>query len=116
MLSAKKDALTLEGIRQFYVAIEEGEWKLENLCNLYETLTITQAIIYCNTRRRVDFLADLPWNMENYLHRIGRSGGFGRTGAAINFVPNNDVWAMEDVERRYHTLIKEMPLDIADII
>jgi len=54
----KKDELTLEGIRQFYVAIEKEEWKLDTLCDLYETLTITQAIIYCNTRRKVDFLAD----------------------------------------------------------
>merc|ERR1711920_1179495 len=54
----KKDELTLEGIRQFYVAIEKEEWKIDTLCDLYETLTITQAIIYCNTRRKVDFIAD----------------------------------------------------------
>merc|ERR1739838_894898 len=54
----KKDELTLEGIRQFYVAIEKEQWKLETLCDLYETLTITQAIIYCNTRRKVDSLAE----------------------------------------------------------
>jgi translation initiation factor 4A len=170
----KKDELTLEGIRQFYVAIEKEEWKLDTLCDLYETLTITQAIIYCNTRRKVDFLADqmtkrdftvstmhaeldqkerdlimrefrsgssrvlistdllargidvqqvslvinydLPQNMENYLHRIGRSGRFGRKGVAINFVTNNDVRAMKDIERYYHTQIEEMPMDIADMI
>merc|ERR1712039_852108 len=129
-----------EGIRHGYVAIEKEEWKLDTLCDLYETLTITQAIIYCNTRRRVDSLADqltrrdftistmhaeldqkerdlvmrefrsgssrvlistdllargidvqqvslvinfdLPSNTENYLHRIGRSGRFGRKGVA----------------------------------
>jgi translation initiation factor 4A len=54
----KESELTLEGIRQFYVAIEREEWKLETLCDLYETLTITQSIIYCNTRRKVDYLAD----------------------------------------------------------
>jgi len=170
----KKDELTLEGIRQFYVAIEKEEWKLDTLCDLYETLTITQAIIYCNTRRKVDFLADqlakrdftistmhaeldqkerdlvmrefrsgssrvlistdllargidvqqvslvinfdLPSNMENYLHRIGRSGRFGRKGVAINFVTNNDVRSMKDIERYYHTQIEEMPMDIADMI
>jgi len=170
----KKDELTLEGIRQFYVAIEKEEWKLDTLCDLYETLTITQAIIYCNTRRKVDYLADqltkrdftistmhaeldqkerdlvmrefrsgssrvlistdllargidvqqvslvinydLPQNMENYLHRIGRSGRFGRKGVAINFVTNNDVRAMKDIERYYHTQIEEMPMDIADLI
>merc|ERR1712061_421727 len=52
----KKDELTLEGIQQFFVAIEKEAWKLDTLCDLYETLTITQAIIYCNTRRKVDFL------------------------------------------------------------
>jgi len=170
----KKDELTLEGIRQFYVAIEKEEWKLDTLCDLYETLTITQAIIYCNTRRKVDFLADqltkrdftistmhaeldqkerdlvmrefrsgssrvlistdllargidvqqvslvinfdLPQNMENYLHRIGRSGRFGRKGVAINFVTNNDVRSMKDIEKYYHTQIEEMPMDIADLI
>merc|ERR1711879_677752 len=54
----KKDELTLEGIRQFYVAIEKEEWKLETLCDLYETLTISQAIIYCNTQRKADFVAE----------------------------------------------------------
>merc|ERR1712063_13245 len=131
----------------------------------YETLTITQAIIYCNTRRKVDFLKDqltkrdftistmhaeldqkerdlvmrefrsgssrvlistdllargidvqqvslvinfdLPSNTENYLHRIGRSGRFGRKGVAINFVTNNDVRTMKDIERFYHTQIEE---------
>jgi translation initiation factor 4A len=52
----KKDELTLEGIKQFYVAVEKEEWKLETLCDLYETLTITQAVIFCNTRRKVDWL------------------------------------------------------------
>jgi len=170
----KKDELTLEGIRQFYVAIEKEEWKLDTLCDLYETLTITQAIIYCNTRRKVDTLAnemtkrdftistmhaeldqkerdlimrefrsgssrvlistdllargidvqqvslvinyDLPQNMENYLHRIGRSGRFGRKGVAINFVTNRDVGSMKDIEKYYHTQIEEMPMDIADMI
>jgi len=170
----KKDELTLEGIRQFYVAIEKEEWKIDTLCDLYETLTITQAIIYCNTRRKVDMLSgemskrdftistmhaeldqkdrdlimrefrsgssrvlistdllargidvqqvslvinyDLPSNLENYLHRIGRSGRFGRKGVAINFVTNKDVTVMKDIEKYYHTQIEEMPMDIADLI
>lgn len=170
----KKDELTLEGIRQFYVAIEKEDWKLGTLCDLYETLTITQAIIYCNLRRKVDYLADqmtkrdftvstmhadldqeernlimrefrsgssrvlistdllargidvqqvslvinydLPQNMENYLHRIGRSGRFGRKGVAINFVTNNDVGTVRQIERYYHTQIEELPQDIADML
>merc|ERR1712151_410042 len=170
----KRDELTLEGIKQFYVAIEKEDWKLDTLCDLYETLTITQAIIYCNLRRKVDYLAhemakrdftvstmhasmtqeerelimrefrsgssrglistdrlargidvqqvslvinyDIPQNLENYLHRIGRSGRFGRKGVAINFVTNRDVNAIRDIERYYHTQIEEMPMDIADLI
>merc|ERR1711953_1400760 len=54
----KKEQLTLEGIRQFYVAVEKEDWKLDTLCDLYETLTITQAIIFCNTRRKVDWLTE----------------------------------------------------------
>merc|ERR1711939_1280629 len=170
----KKDELTLEGIRQFYIAIEKEDWKIETLCDLYETLTITQAIIYCNTRRKVDYLAaemakrdftistmhadldqkerdlimrefrsgssrvlistdllargidvqqvslvinyDLPQNLENYLHRIGRSGRFGRKGVAINFVTSNDWNQLKELERYYHTQIEEMPMDIAEML
>eukprot|EP00933_Yihiella_yeosuensis_P059048 TRINITY_DN5995_c0_g1_i2.p1 TRINITY_DN5995_c0_g1~~TRINITY_DN5995_c0_g1_i2.p1 ORF type:complete len:317 (+),score=72.25 TRINITY_DN5995_c0_g1_i2:134-1084(+) len=54
----KKDELTLEGIQQFYVAVEKEGWKLDILCDLYETLTISQSIIYCNTQRKADMLAD----------------------------------------------------------
>jgi len=170
----KKDELTLEGIRQFYVAIEKENWKLDTLCDLYETLTITQAIIYCNLRRKVDYLAhemakrdftvstmhadltqeerelimrefrsgssrvlistdllargidvqqvslvinyDLPQNLENYLHRIGRSGRFGRKGVAINFATNRDVRAIRDIEKYYHTQLEELPQNIADLV
>jgi len=54
----KRDELTLEGIKQFYIAVEKEEWKLDTLCDLYETVTITQAVIFCNTRRKVDWLTD----------------------------------------------------------
>mmetsp|Transcript_759 Transcript_759/g.909 ORF Transcript_759/g.909 Transcript_759/m.909 type:complete len:414 (-) Transcript_759:522-1763(-) len=170
----KKDELTLEGIKQFYIAVEREEWKLETLCDLYETLTITQAIIYCNTRRKVDWLQeemqkrdftvscmhgdmdqkerdiimrefrtgssrvlittdllapgidvqqvslvinfDLPTNRENYIHRIGRSGRFGRKGVAINFLTEGDVRYLRDIEQFYTTEISEMPMDVADLI
>ena len=54
----KRDELTLEGIKQFYIAVEREEWKLDALCDLYEMLTITQCIIYVNTRRKVDWLTE----------------------------------------------------------
>ena len=46
--------LHLEGIKQFFVAVEREEWKYDTLCDLYDTLTITQAVIFCNTRRKVN--------------------------------------------------------------
>ena len=54
----KRDELTLEGIKQFYIAVDRDEWKLDTLCDLYETLSINQSIIYCNSRKRVDWLSD----------------------------------------------------------
>ncbi len=54
----KRDELTLEGIKQFYIAVEKEEWKLDTLSDLYETVTITQAVIFCNTRRKVDWLTE----------------------------------------------------------
>jgi translation initiation factor 4A len=52
----KKEELTLAGIKQFFIAIEREEWKLETLCDLYKTLTITQAMIFVNTKRKCEWL------------------------------------------------------------
>ncbi|KAK2719631.1 hypothetical protein QYM36_005195 [Artemia franciscana] len=169
----KKEELTLEGIKQFYVQVEKEEWKFETLCDLYDTLSITQAVIFCNTRRKVDYLTerlherdftvssmhgdmdqkeretimrefrsgssrilittdllargidvqqvslvinyDLPNHRENYIHRIGRSGRFGRKGVAINFVTEQDARTLEDIEKHYNTQIEVMPMDVADL-
>lgn len=54
----KRDELTLEGIRQFFVAVEREEWKFDTLVDLYETVTVTQAVIFCNTKRKVDWLTE----------------------------------------------------------
>ncbi|XP_014779042.1 uncharacterized protein LOC106875421 [Octopus bimaculoides] len=170
----KKEELTLEGIKQFFVHIQQEEWKLDTLIDLYGTLTITQAVIFCNTRRKVDWLTDrmlakdftvsamhgemdqkerdmimrefrsgssrilittdllargidvqqvslvinydLPTNRENYIHRIGRGGRFGRKGVAINFITEDDVRILNDIEQFYNTSIIEMPTNVADLI
>ena len=41
---------------------------------------------------------DLPTSREFYIHRIGRSGRFGRKGVAINFVKQEDVRILRDIE------------------
>jgi len=59
---------------------------------------------------------DLPTNREDYIHRIGRSGRFGRKGVAINFLTSGDVRYMRDIEAFYNTQIEEMPMNVADLI
>ena len=162
----KRDELTLEGIKQYFVAVEKEEWKFETLCDLYDVLTISQAVIFVNQKVKADWLTkkmreaaftvasmhgdmqqaerdeimnefragrarvlittdvwgrgidvqqvslvicyDLPNNRELYIHRIGRSGRFGRKGVAINFVTNEDVRILRDIEQYYATQIDEL--------
>jgi len=59
---------------------------------------------------------DLPNDRELYLHRIGRSGRFGRKGVAINFVKNEDIRILRDIEQFYSTQIDEMPMNVAELI
>merc|ERR1712179_631050 len=58
MILVKKEELTLEGVKQFFVQVEREDWKLDTLCDLYDTLSVTQAVIFCNTRRKVDWLTE----------------------------------------------------------
>ncbi len=55
-----------QGIKQFFVAVEKEEWKFDTLCDLYDTLTITQAVIFCNTKRKVGPVA--PSRAPNAMH------------------------------------------------
>jgi len=55
----KNEELTLEGIKQYYIPIEKEEWKLDVLMDLYGNLDINQALIYCNTKKRVEELSKL---------------------------------------------------------
>jgi len=59
---------------------------------------------------------DLPMNRELYIHRIGRSGRFGRKGVAINFVCDDDIRVLRDIEQFYATQIDEMPISVTDLI
>jgi len=170
----KQDELTLEGIRQFYINCDQEKWKFDVLTDLYETLNIAQAVIFVNTRKKVEWLSDqlrqkdftvsaihgdleqekrniilqefrsgssrilistdllargidvhgvslvinydLPKNFEKYLHRIGRSGRFGRKGVAINLLSTEDAPAMKELEKYYNTSVEEMPANIADLL
>ena len=59
---------------------------------------------------------DLPNNRELYIHRIGRSGRFGRNGVAINFVRDADIKILRDIEQYYSTQIDEMPMHLNELV
>ena len=163
----KSEQLTLEGIEQFYIALDSDDQKYDALKDLYGIISMSQCIIYCNSVKRVSDLYDamtadnfpvcqihsnmekedrnasyeafksgsqrvlissnvtargidiqqvstvvnfdVPKCIHTYLHRIGRSGRWGRKGIGINFVTRRDARNIKDVENHYQTQIKELP-------
>ena len=163
----KSEQLTLEGITQHMIALEDDSQKYCTLKDIYNMLSVTQSIIYCNSIKRVvdlneamrqdnfpvccihsgmekherdeafsDFKCgkhrvlissnvtargidvqnvgvvinfDVPKDVHTYLHRIGRSGRWGRKGIAINFVTRWDLKKIKEFEVYYQTTITEMP-------
>ena len=165
----KREQLTLEGIKQYYVAVDDDRQKYLTLKNLFSVITLSHTIIYCNSVKRVQDLYeamcedsfpvcrihsnmekserdkafndfrqgntrvlissnvtargidiqqvsivinfDLPKCVHTYLHRIGRSGRWGRKGVGINFITRRDVMNLKKIEEHYTTQISELPLD-----
>ena len=58
---------------------------------------------------------ELPLKKENYIHRIGRVGKFGRKDTAINFVLPSDVRFIKKIQEHFHTQIEEMPQDLNEL-
>ena len=58
---------------------------------------------------------DLPTKKENYIHRVGRSGRFGRRGIAINLISKLEAKIMIDIEQHYSTQISKLPDDLSEI-
>jgi len=173
-LLVNRDELTLEGIKQFYINLKQYNWKFDVLYDIYDTINITQSIIYVNSKNilnnlydrlsrdeypvsyihgdmqtvereknlndfkngitrimlSTDLLSrgidiqqlslvinfDLPRNKETYIHRIGRSGRYGRKGTAINFITDEDTAHMKEIEDFYNTKIEEMPQNLGDYL
>jgi len=170
----KSEQLTLDGITQFYILLEAADWKFDTLCDIYDSVSISKAVIFCSAKKRAEELKqklvkekftvscihsdmnqqernkvmkefrsgssrvlistdliargidvqqvsvvinyDLPDNKESYIHRIGRSGRYGRKGVAINFVTEEDYDKLKEIEQFYSTQIEEMPRDISKYI
>jgi superfamily II DNA/RNA helicase len=169
----KAEMLTLEGISQYYIAFDDDIAKFSALKDLYESISVSQCIIYCNSIKRVNdlYLAmleenfpvccihsgmekedrnnsynefikgkfrvlissnvtargidvqqvstvinfDIPKCVRTYLHRIGRSGRWGRKGVGINFITKFDIPKMKSIESYYSTEIKELPAEFGNI-
>lgn len=166
----KREQLTLEGISQYYVAVNDDREKYVTLKDIFSFLTLSHTIIYCNSIKRVQDLFeamcedgfpvcrihsnmdknerdksfndfrngisrvmissnvtargidvqqvsvvinfDLPKCVHTYLHRIGRSGRWGRKGVGINFITRRDVMQLKKIEEHYSTQITEMSEDL----
>ena len=169
-----KDKLTLVGILQFYINVKVNDWKFETLIDIYDTINVSQCIIYINSKNKLmevnerlkhkgfpvegihgdlssdlrkhiledfksgklrillstDLLSrgidiqqlslvinyDLPREKETYIHRIGRSGRYGRKGVSINFVTDRDMEYQNEIKSFYDTKIEEMPQNINDYL
>ena len=170
----KKEELTLQGIKQFYIDCEVNDYKFETLCDLYSLISVSQTIIYCNHYQSVVQLTrkmqennfkvscihgnmdiaereeamknfrsmvsrvlistdlmgrgidiqqvsvvinyDLPLKIESYIHRIGRSGRYGRKGTAINLLNGADSKKVKELERYYNTVVEPLPDDVASVL
>lgn len=166
-ICVKAESLTLEGIKQYFIAVNDDREKYLTLKDLYQHISLSQCIIYSNSVKRVIDLYeamkedgfpvcclhsnmdkserehvfkefrkgasrvlissnvtsrgidiqqvgvvinfDLPRDIHNYLHRIGRSGRWGRKGTGINFITRRDVQKMKEIEQYYSTQIEELP-------
>jgi len=163
----KNREISLEGIKQYYIAMYSDRDKLDSIKDLFSKISVGQTIIYANSVHRVrelyhnmqqdgypvccihrdmsrderkhilqefqggkyrvlissDITArgidvqqvnvvinyDIPYSVDTYLHRIGRSGRWGRKGVAINFVTKRDTRQMKNIEQHYEISMEEMP-------
>ena len=95
----KTESITLEGIQQYYVAIENDTQKYETLKDLFQQVSTV-----------INF--DIPKDIHTYIHRIGRSGRWGRKGMGINFITRRDIGKIKEIEEYYETQIEELPSTI----
>jgi superfamily II DNA/RNA helicase len=172
-ITVKTEQLTLEGISQFYVGVEDDMQKYATLKDLYAFMSVSQCIIYCNSIKRVSDLYDamiedgfpvcrihsnmekaerdkafadfrngssrvmissnvtargidiqqvscvinfdVPKDVHTYLHRIGRSGRWGRKGVGLNLITRRDAAKLKEIEEYYSCQINELPANLNNL-
>ena len=169
----KKENLTLEGIKQYYVSCQNEETKYDTLFEVFGNIDLAQCFIYVNTKEKAEKLSErmtdsgfqvgcihgkmeqearnnimrqfregavrilistdltgrgidvhqvglvinfeLPNKKESYIHRIGRSGRYGRRGVSINLVSYHELTQMTKIQEFYNTQIIDLPSDLSQI-
>ena len=97
---------------------EERESKLSDFKNgktriLLSTDLLARGIDIQQLNLVINF--DLPRSKETYIHRIGRSGRYGRKGVAINFITNREIYYLKELEEYYKIQINDLPQNITEI-
>ena len=176
-VTLKTADVKLDGISQYYIQLDDEAWKMDCFCDIFESLTIQQSIVFCNTKERAerlyaaltergfpvsviygepmtqairqqrmrDFRAgvtrvliatnllargidvqqvsvvfnfDMPpfEDKENYIHRIGRCGRFGRKGTAISLLTPAEKDAMDQIASHYSFVPMVLPQDLKGVV
>lgn len=115
----KRDEITVDSIRQYFVSVDEEKNKFDTLIDLYDTLTVAHAVVFCNTRKKVELLAkrmtkekftvsamhgDMPQAERDEIMRNFRDGN-------SRVLITTDLWARGiDVERVSLVINYDLPL------
>ena len=58
MYGLKKEEVNVKEIKQYYVKLNKEDEKFDILCEIYDSMTITQSVIFCNMKKKVDWLTE----------------------------------------------------------
>ena len=176
-VTLKTAEVKLDGIRQYFVTLDDEAWKMDCFSDIFESLTISSSIVFCNTKERAErlysaltdrgfpvsviygepmtqtvrqqrmrefrtgatrvliatnllargidvqavsvvFNFDMPTfeDKENYIHRIGRCGRFGRKGTAISLLTPAEKDVMDQIASHYSFVPQSLPKDMKGVV
>lgn len=176
-VTLKTAEVKLDGIRQYYVTLDDESWKMDCFSDIFESLTISSSIVFTNTKERAErlytaltdrgfpvsviygepmtqavrqqrmrefrtgatrvliatnllargidvqsvsvvFNFDMPpfEDKENYIHRIGRCGRYGRKGTAISLLTPAEKDVMDQIATHYSFVPQLLPQDLKGVV